>query len=382
MTKRIALVVCPSKEHGNAVTDLLLGLTVGERLMLTLEKAGITHVAFVGDGPLPISSKVDIEIIQAEVEPSDAEVFTVVSADLVFDSALIGGAGIPAGLPIANLPIKAWREIVKNPTSWLASAGPGSAEAGRGFAIRILDADHKRLAERALMKSLIKEADGIISRNLNRKISTAISRRLAAYPIRPNWVTAVVFLVGILSGPFALMGTYTGFVLGGFCYWFSAVLDGCDGELSRLKFQGSKLGAWLDTIVDDMVGLSYILGMYTALARGSDHAFWSYLGIGGVAAYLATILPRYYIMARRSGSGDYQKMARETRPKQQGRFSRLALTVRDMVFRTDFLPFYALVTAVAGIVPAFAVPFAVGAVASAIDTLLTVIRYQPPQKTT
>ena len=34
-----------------------------------------------------------------------------------------------------------------------------------------------------------------------------------------------------------------------------SVLDGCDGELARVRFQQSKLGAWLDTFVDDVLNV-------------------------------------------------------------------------------------------------------------------------------
>ena len=34
-----------------------------------------------------------------------------------------------------------------------------------------------------------------------------------------------------------------------------SILDGCDGELARVRFQQSKLGAWLDTFVDDVLNV-------------------------------------------------------------------------------------------------------------------------------
>jgi 1L-myo-inositol 1-phosphate cytidylyltransferase / CDP-L-myo-inositol myo-inositolphosphotransferase len=231
-------------------------------------------------------------------------------------------------------------------------------------------------AERILLASLVKPTDGVISRNLNRKISMFFSRRLARYDVSPNHVTLVVFLLGIASGPLAYRGTYEGFVAGGFCYWFSAVLDGTDGELARLKYLGSPLGAWLDTITDDVVCLSYVVGVYLALARNLDQPHYKWFGIVGTTFFLATVLPRYYLMARVSGSGDYQKMAADVRPTDHGLLSRVALGLRDVVFRTDFLPFYAFMTAIFGVVPAFALPFAVGAVASSVDTAISFVAYR------
>ena len=241
---------------------------------------------------------------------------------------------------------------------------------------RVVDEDDVGEAESVLLASLVKPTDGVISRNLNRKISMFFSRRLARYDVSPNHVTLVVFLIGIASGPLAYRGTYEAMVLGGFCYWFSAVLDGTDGELARLKYLGSPLGAWLDTVTDDAVCLSFIVGVYLALARDSQALPWRWIGLLGTGFFLATVLPRYYLMARASGSGDYQKMAADVRPRADGLLSRIALRLRDIVFRTDFLPFYAFVTTILGVVPAFALPFAVGAVASSVDTLMSFLTYR------
>lgn len=370
MTSIIALVICPDSD---ATTRPILGLTTGERLLLTLEKGGISQVAFLGGGPRPASDRLGIPTGEATSPPSEEAEFLLVPADLVLDPAVI--AAPPEGFPLRRLPAAAWRDVVDNPEKWLAELGSGQAASGRGFAIRAVDLDTRRRAERALMLSLRKDADGIVSRHLNRHISMFFSKRLARFPISPNQITAVVFLVGIISGPFAFAGTRLGFALGGFCYWLSAVLDGCDGEISRLKFKGSPLGAWLDTVVDDLVCLSYIVGMYLGLSRTADHPFWLIIGSVATVFFLLTIGPRYYVMAR-FGSGDFQKLAKSTRPASRSGLSVFLLAMRDIVFRTDFLPFAGMVTALVGCPEIFAVPFAAGAVASAVDSFLTLAKHR------
>jgi phosphatidylglycerophosphate synthase len=229
-------------------------------------------------------------------------------------------------------------------------------------------------AETLLLRALVKPADGVVSRRLNRRISTSITRRLVRLPLEPNHVTAVVFAIGVLSGPFAGAGTYLGFALGGFCYWFSAVLDGCDGEISRLKYLGSPLGAWLDTVVDDLVGLSWLLGMYWGLHRGAAHPWWLWIGAGAIGCFLLTIGPRYWLFATRVGAGDHQQLAARTRPRDSGLVARVGLFFRDVVFRTDFLPFAGMVTAACGVVQVFAAAFAAGSIAGVIDTVVTLVR--------
>jgi hypothetical protein len=117
--------------------------------------------------------------------------------------------------------------------------------------------------------------------------------------------------------------------------------------------------------------------MYLGLHKNADHPYWLYLGGAGTLFFLLTILPRYYVMATRSGSGDFQKMAKETRSEKKGAVSTLLLAFRDIVFRTDFLPFAGMVTAALNVPEVFAVPFALGAVASAVDAAITLFTYEP-----
>lgn len=227
-------------------------------------------------------------------------------------------------------------------------------------------------AETLLIKSLTKAADGIIARNINRKISGRITRVCAPHGINPNMVTTVVAIIGILSGPFCAMGTYGGFVLGGLCYYVASVLDGVDGELSRLKFLASPFGAWYDTIVDDVVGTSYLVGLYYGLNVAAPNGWWGWIGIAAVAFYFLTIFPRYWLLISTVGAGDHQVIAAQRLAAEKGAFGRAVDAVASTIFRLDFLTFAAFVLAVLGAPWIYAGGFAIGAVMSFIETLYTV----------
>lgn len=47
-----------------------------------------------------------------------------------------------------------------------------------------------------------------------------------------------------------LAGGYATLLLGGIIAQFASVLDGCDGEIARLKFQESTYGRWFDAVLD------------------------------------------------------------------------------------------------------------------------------------
>ncbi len=375
MILQTTLIICGDDYHKFSTDHSLLGLTIGQRLFYSLRAGGITNIAFIGPGKRPRVERGGLKTMDVEELRSTGENFIAVPSDLVFNPVLLSNPdAIPKNYPIRYFNCGEWNKVADLSDGW-----PNGWQNGtdRNFAIRVIDRESAILAERALLRSLGKRADGVISRNINRKISTTISRHLAPYPIRPNHITTAVFLIGIISGPLAWQGTYSGFAGGAFCYWLSAVLDGCDGEISRLKYQGSALGAWLDTIVDDLVCLSYVTGMYMALARNAESSFWSWCGGFALIFYLITLLPRYYIMAYRLGSGDYQKIAEKLRSTKDAKLSKFIQGCRDVIFRCDFLPFYAMSTAFIGFVPAFALPFAVGTIITAIDTMVTLFTYSP-----
>ena len=67
--------------------------------------------------------------------------------------------------------------------------------------------------------------------------------------------------------------------LGGCLYQLSSMIDGCDGEIARLKFKHSDWGEWYDTISDDVINLSYQLSLGYALYNLTANYAWLQLGL-------------------------------------------------------------------------------------------------------
>lgn len=145
----------------------------------------------------------------------------------------------------------------------------------------------KKAVKKALIRSLTKPTDGWVSKNLNRPISTSISRVLAFTPITPNQFTIVTGLVGVATGVFLAMGGYWNYLIGGFLFHFTSVLDGVDGELARLKFKSSPFGQWLDTVVDNLSYLAALGGMITGLIL---HGTTQAVQIAGALAVVFVVL--------------------------------------------------------------------------------------------
>jgi CDP-L-myo-inositol myo-inositolphosphotransferase len=119
-----------------------------------------------------------------------------------------------------------------------------------------------KFAEKKLIKSLTKPQDGIVSKNFNRKISGLITKLfLIKTPITPNIITFSTLILVIPTFLLLSKGVYPWIFFGGLLIQFLSILDGCDGEIARLKLLKTKWGAFFDTVIDRYVDIIIIFGM-------------------------------------------------------------------------------------------------------------------------
>jgi phosphatidylglycerophosphate synthase len=136
-------------------------------------------------------------------------------------------------------------------------------------------------AETWLLKSLIKSSEGFMSRHVERPVSLALTRRLVATAITPNAMTVLSVGIGLSGAPCFLSADPLVQLTGALLFLTHSILDGCDGELARLKFLESRSGALLDFWGDNLVHVAVFLSMAIGWSK-SVAASWP-LWIGGVA---------------------------------------------------------------------------------------------------
>jgi phosphatidylglycerophosphate synthase len=157
-------------------------------------------------------------------------------------------------------------------------------------------------ADRKLDRWLVKPTDGFYAR-LNRRISIPISRQLIKLPITANMVSIFTLGVGIASAAFFAYGGYWSTLVGAFLCLFASILDGCDGEVARLKLLESDFGCWLETICDYAFYLFLLVGMTIGQWRSSGtRTYLVYGGLllfGALASFLATGWERRRLAAGR-----------------------------------------------------------------------------------
>ena len=116
-------------------------------------------------------------------------------------------------------------------------------------------------AETWLLRRLVKSSESFMSRHVERPISLAISRRLVWTSLTPNAMTVISLAIGLMSAPFFLSSQPGIQFTGGVLFLTHSILDGCDGELARLKFQESRWGGLLDFWGDNLVHMAIFLCM-------------------------------------------------------------------------------------------------------------------------
>jgi phosphatidylglycerophosphate synthase len=156
--------------------------------------------------------------------------------------------------------------------------------------------DDVRAAERWLLRGLIKRTEGFMSRHFERKVSTAITRRLVDTPVTPNAMTLVSVAIGLAAAPFFLAAAPALQTTGALLFLLHSIVDGCDGELARLRFQESRGGALLDFWGDNVVHVA----VFGCMALGwslASHSAWPLLAgaaaIAGTLGAAATVARRF-----------------------------------------------------------------------------------------
>lgn len=177
------------------------------------------------------------------------------------------------------------------------------SEPGANGLIDVIDEVTFAAAERELFRSLTKPSDGWISRWFHRPVSLRLSRLLVRSPLHPNHVSLFAAAVGVSAGWVLAGGAYSSQVAGAALLELQSLLDGCDGEMSRATYRGSRLGAWLDTVGDDLSNYSFFAGASFALSRSAGPLIYEICGVSTLGLGLVTSGLLYWRLYR-MGSGD------------------------------------------------------------------------------
>ena len=245
---------------------------------------------------------------------------------------------------------------------------------------KVANEQDRLVAEKKLESWLVKPTDGIFAR-MNRKVSIPISRQLIKFPITPNMVSLFTLGVSFASGLYFGLGGYWNALIGAVLSVWASILDGCDGEVARLKLQASDFGCWLDTICDYLYYIFIFVGMTVGLVRSTGKTSYLTWGgmllLGAIAMFVLSSVGR----KRLSGQRPEQYLAVWQKKAESQKSNPLAYIGRHLEFiiRRCFLPYALLAFALLNLTWIPICFGAAGAILASIISGYSLIAFSPKE---
>ena len=388
MIESALLLWQPSREPLRVVA----GLPAILRQLFSLQDQGISQVFLLNapEGAVPADHRLWLELHYET--PA-----TIEAPCLVAPAGIIWHSGLPSALLEATIADKDEVFGFAQDDAWVCVAG---AEGAR----ELLSHQNPSLFGKAppaplflcnandpgaldsLLSSLRKPLDGLIARALNRYVSLWVTKRLINTRLTPNQMTLIAAVFGVLAVWF---GGAADFIWAGVCIQMQSILDGCDGEIARLKYLRSRSGEWLDSICDDVLNLGVFVGVGVGLqSAGAGWVAWPlWIATGALVLYDFTL---YYALLHgptRSGNPFLFQWWFQERPSAsyvapKGALGGVVGAVSDFLqqaSRRDFILFFYFATALVGHIEAAFVWHAFCSSVAGVTSMLQWVIAGPPR---
>jgi len=182
----------------------------------------------------------------------------------------------------------------------------------RDFAqsVRVTSQASRKCAEDAVFAQLLRGDLGMVARYLNKPVSFRITRYLLCpLPFTPNQVSVIAALVGLCGAALVTTGDRWLMIAGFLLAHAQSVLDGCDGELARVRFQQSKIGEWLDTFIDEGLNIALFASTGIGIWRSRGSTFALTVGLSAAFIHLFYDVVALTELARQGKGGEMMKIS-------------------------------------------------------------------------
>ena len=132
--------------------------------------------------------------------------------------------------------------------------------------------------------------DSLMDRSVTRFFSRQLTKLFLKTALSPNMITILSLFIGLISAIFFFQGSYKTNMTGATLLLLSAWVDCTDGEIARLKFLESKIGAKLDIICDNLVHFSVFFAIGMGLYQSTGNNIFMLLGFLAVFGSFVSFL--------------------------------------------------------------------------------------------
>lgn len=239
-------------------------------------------------------------------------------------------------------------------------SGVDVAEGRAMLALRLVKPADLPEAEATIRRASYKDTDAKVAR-FNRRMSLPISIALIPTPLTPNQLSVMLVALGFYSAWLFSLGHYVTGVVAAFLSLAASVLDGCDGEIARLKYQESALGCWIETVGDYSYYIAILVGLSLGAGRQTHMDFFYWIGglaLGGALLSFALLI---YLRTRITG-GQPERLhaiAAERFQADSNWWTRVIWSVSFVATRAA-MPYGILGFALLNILPGFLILAAIG----------------------
>ncbi len=358
-----SLLLIPAIGQEDLLNQNIAGLSLAQRLFFHGQRAGIGRTVFVVGDKEPFSAFKDME---DQFLTSHSQL-----RDTTFDRCIVCQPGILPDIQCLEWLLKTdlkRHEVFELPGIFMFFSSDVAFELKRAFEpdgyFKLLEFLHTFLssrpaiceqgsiydisrpenipkAEKALFRSLIKDTEGFMSRFVERRISLAISRRLVNTSITPNQITLISILIGLLGAWFISIERGLWQITGSVLFLIHSIVDGCDGEIARIKFMESRLGGILDFWGDNIVHAAVFAAIGIEWWRRTGSALPLFLSSTAVVGtFLCALLIYISTMRKKTGQGPMYTSVSSSDKK--ARLVKIAdfLSRRDFIYLVVILAWY------------------------------------------
>jgi phosphatidylglycerophosphate synthase len=310
-----ACLVGPAPGERDVTADVVGGLPTLLRQALSLQDVGIRELLLVGvpsAQQLRGDRRVQLTIIEVSRtgQPPIQGPALVARAGVVWDPAVLRrlaktSVASPDTIAVGSAEAAVYLAGAERVGDAVARIASGWIDkpiaAGPPVAVYPTTPEARQEATRLLLRSLDKPADGFVSRYFHRRLSKALTSRLLSTSVTPNAMTLAAALFGVAGVAFALRGGYWNILAGALLFELQNILDGCDGEIARVKFLGSRAGEWLDQIVDDGLNIAFLVAVAIGLSAGDPDHWLRQLAWAALAAQIIHLAGLYAGLLLKAG---------------------------------------------------------------------------------